>query len=158
MSLQSRHYLVRADESLWEQSPVPGGEFQLLVGKEQSEGGYSMLRAGMSTSIPEHIHEYDDESVYMLEGELIAQLEDKQFHLKAGDFLYMPRKQRHQLIIESPILMLNIQTPGGIMDKLMEDVGKHVAAGHELDAESYAEIQLKHGVSAPQGWIAQGDA
>jgi ribosomal protein L16 Arg81 hydroxylase len=94
----------------------------------------------------------------MLEGELIAQLEDKQFHLKAGDFLYMPRKQRHQLIIESPILMLNIQTPGGIMDKLMEDVGKHVAAGHELDAESYAEIQLKHGVSAPQGWIAQGDA
>jgi quercetin dioxygenase-like cupin family protein len=153
MSLESRHYLIRANESLWEKSPVPGGEFQLLVGKEQSQGGYSMLRAGMSTSIPEHIHEYDDESVYMLEGELIAQLEDQQFHLKAGDFLYMPRKQRHQLIIESPILMLNIQTPGGIMDKLMEDVGAHIAAGNELDMESYAKIQLKHGVSAPQGWI-----
>jgi quercetin dioxygenase-like cupin family protein len=138
---------------LWKRSPLPGSDFHLLVGTKQSGGGYSMLRGAMDSSIPEHIHLHDDESIYMLEGSLVAQIEDERFDLGPGDFLYMPRGQRHQLIIESPIVMLNIQTPGGIMDALMDELLEYVEAGNDLTMEKYAEIQQKHGLIAPEGWV-----
>jgi quercetin dioxygenase-like cupin family protein len=149
MSLMSaRHYLVKDGGSLWPESPVPGVEFQLLAGARQSEGGYSLIRSELSSGVPEHTHEHDDESIYLLEGEMAAVLDGERFDLSPGDFLYMPRKQRHELIIETPVRMLHIETPGGTIEKFMEAIGEQAASAQGLDAESYVEIQHRFGFTA----------
>ncbi|AMR32567.1 hypothetical protein A0256_14610 [Mucilaginibacter sp. PAMC 26640] len=44
---------------------------------------------------PLHIHPAQDEAFYILEGELLFQLGDKQFHLFPGDTIFIPRNTSH---------------------------------------------------------------
>jgi quercetin dioxygenase-like cupin family protein len=151
----TRHYLVKDRGSLWDKSPVPGMEFQLLVGGEQSEGAYSLMRGEMDHGIPQHIHEFDDESLYILEGNMVAVVGEVNYELSTGDFLYLPRKVPHELLIEEPVRVLSSICPGGVIECLMEEVAEHIESnGGELDVDTYTAIQLKYGISAPNGWVS----
>ncbi|BAU54028.1 Cupin domain protein [Mucilaginibacter gotjawali] len=44
---------------------------------------------------PLHIHPLQDEVFYILEGEHLFQLGDRQFHLKQGDTVFIPRNTPH---------------------------------------------------------------
>jgi quercetin dioxygenase-like cupin family protein len=47
------------------------------------------------TGVPLHIHHGEDESLYVLEGELVAQLGEDVFECAAGDMVAMPRGLPH---------------------------------------------------------------
>jgi quercetin dioxygenase-like cupin family protein len=149
----ARDYAVDADGSLWEKPPFPGEDVRLLAGFRQTLGAYSLIKCVTSSVTRIHTHAYDDESAYLLEGSVSVLVGEKTYDLEPGGFVYMPRHVPHQFVPHGEIVVLNIQTPGGVMDAIIEEIGEAVSSGKELDAEAFTELQLKHGIHAPDGWF-----
>lgn len=66
-------------------------------------------------SPPEHIHHRENESFYVLEGEVTFRCGERTISAVAGSFVFLPRDVPHSFVIEgdTPARMLNITTPGG---------------------------------------------
>lgn len=62
-------------------------------------GAYCLLEVGLAPGmgVPRHTHTLEDESYFVLTGELEVIVGDKTFVLKAGDTLMAPRGIPHQL-------------------------------------------------------------
>ena len=68
-----------------------GGRFALIE---------SLLRQGFEP--PCHLHTREDESFYVLEGEIQFTVGEATCHLKAGDFIHLPRHVPHSYRLLSP--------------------------------------------------------
>ena len=125
-------------------------EFELagVVMKEhlasaQTGGSFSLFEnhsAGPSRT-PIHVHARDDETLFMLYGEMRAVLAGEQHTIRAGESLFLPRGVPHQLMNcnEDPARYLLLCTPGGFEGFLAE--GGHVMApGESPRAPSTADI------------------
>lgn len=152
MTVGRRDYVLGPEDSLWGKEPIPGQNVQLLVGFKESLGAYSLIKYTTSARNPKHMHLLDDESAYLLEGSLSVMIGDETFDLEPGGFIYMPRNVPHQFLPNGTATALSIQTPGGVMDSLIEDVSELVTSGVEITPERYAELQAKHGVLASEQW------
>jgi len=62
-------------------------------------GAYCLIEASLApgVGVPRHMHTREDESYYVLSGELEVIVEGKVFVLKAGDSLMAPRDIPHQI-------------------------------------------------------------
>jgi len=71
---------------------------------------------------PYHTHTREDESFYVIEGEVALVLEGKWQRYGAGAFLFLPRGQAHgfKVVGSGPAKMLLMATPGGFERFLME--------------------------------------
>ena len=90
-----------------------------------------------------HTHTKEDETIFVLEGELRAWLGGQQHDLKAGDFVHMPRGVEHYFknVSSKPTRMLLTYTPGGF-EQWFLDVGIPVSAGSDPPpSNTSAEIQ-----------------
>jgi quercetin dioxygenase-like cupin family protein len=90
----------------------------LLLRSEQSGGHVSIMEnvvAAHSAGPPLHRHDFD-EAFYMLEGELIFQVEDELFTRRAGEFAFAPRNVPHALANHSDAdaRYLLVCTPAGL--------------------------------------------
>ena len=90
----------------------------VLLRSEQSEGHVSLMEnvvAAHSAGPPLHKHDFD-EAFYMLEGELIFQVEDELFTRRAGEFAFAPRNVAHALAnhSEADARYLLVCTPAGL--------------------------------------------
>ena len=64
---------------------------------------------------PLHLHHNEDETFYVLEGEVTVQVGDERIDLNAGDFLFGPRGIAHAYIVRSErARMLVTASPGGV--------------------------------------------
>ncbi len=101
------------------------------VNAEDSGGAYSvfedMIPPGAGP-VP-HTHTKEDETIYVLEGELRAWLGGKQYDMKTGDFVHMPRGVQHYFknVSDEPTRLLLSYTPGGF-EQWFLDVGKPLSA------------------------------
>jgi mannose-6-phosphate isomerase-like protein (cupin superfamily) len=90
-----------------------GGEFSLIeaVMPPGGDGGL-------------HMHTQEDETLYLLEGELSATIGDKKFSLKSGESYFAPRNIPHRLINRGsiPARALLINTPG-TFDEFVRQAG-----------------------------------
>jgi mannose-6-phosphate isomerase-like protein (cupin superfamily) len=84
----------------------------------QSTGGAfglveSLIAPGFSP--PLHVHHREDESFWVLEGELTMKCGEQTFRAAAGAFVFLPRGVPHTFVVESdtPARMLTLLTPGG---------------------------------------------
>jgi len=68
------------------------GDDQLSVVEQRARKGWSP---------PLHLHRTQDEIFQVLEGEFRIQLADQEHHLKAGEFLLIPKGVPHTSIVES---------------------------------------------------------
>lgn len=90
-----------------------------------------------------HTHTKEDETIFVLEGELRAWLGGQQHDLKAGDFVHMPRGVEHYFknISSKSARMLLTYTPGGF-EQWFLDVGIPVSAGSDAPPKTTsADIQ-----------------
>jgi len=73
----------------------------------------SMVAPGFSP--PLHIHDREDETFWVLEGEVTIRCGDRTFRATAGAFALLPRGVPHTFVVEGdrPARMLGILTPGG---------------------------------------------
>ena len=90
----------------------------VLLHGEQSGGHVSMMEnvvAARSPGPPLHLHDFD-EAFYMLEGELIFQVEDELFTKRAGELAFVPRNVAHALAnqTDADARYLLVCTPAGL--------------------------------------------
>ncbi len=99
-------------------APVPKVRTDILLHGEQSAGHVSMMEMvvpARSAGPPLHTHDCD-EAFYMLEGELIFQVEDRLCTKRAGEFSFAPRNVAHALANHSDedARYLLVCTPAGL--------------------------------------------
>ncbi|RVD58703.1 cupin domain-containing protein [Mesorhizobium sp. M2D.F.Ca.ET.185.01.1.1] len=95
-------------------------------------GGFGLLESLIAPgfSPPLHVHRREDESFYVLEGELTMKCGDRTFRAAAGSFVFLPRNVPHTFVVEGdkPARMLTLLTPGG-------GEGVFIDAGRPAEAE-----------------------
>jgi mannose-6-phosphate isomerase-like protein (cupin superfamily) len=123
-------------------SDIDGKEFVLagIVMKRLLSGGQTAEqfclfenRSDGNTRTPIHVHARDDETIYVIEGELTAVLDSQSRRLTAGESIFLPRGIPHQLVNMSgnPCRYILIGTPA-LFERFVEEVG------HELQPDEVA--------------------
>jgi len=97
-------WFLRNRMSVKATAATTGGAFGLLE---------SVIAPGFSP--PMHVHHREDESFYILEGEVTMQCGAKRFRASAGAFVFLPRDVPHTFVVEGdrPARMLTLLAPGG---------------------------------------------
>jgi mannose-6-phosphate isomerase-like protein (cupin superfamily) len=118
-------WFLRNRMSVKATAATTGGAFGLLE---------SLIAPGFSP--PLHVHHREDESFYILEGEVTMQCGEQRFLATAGAFVFLPRDVPHTFVVEGdrPARMLTLLTPGG-------GEGVFIEGGREPDAEGLPPAQ-----------------
>jgi quercetin dioxygenase-like cupin family protein len=84
---------------------------------ESTHGAFGLTEVVVppTFSPPMHVHHREDESFYVLAGELTVRCGDETISAAAGTFVQLPRGVPHSFVVTSdtPVRMLNLMTPGG---------------------------------------------
>jgi quercetin dioxygenase-like cupin family protein len=87
-----------------------------LGNSAETGGSFSLIRCTLRKGFepPLHIHSKEDESSYILDGEIVYQVGEQDFHAKAGDMVYLPKHIPHSFNpITDTVTLLLLITPGG---------------------------------------------
>jgi quercetin dioxygenase-like cupin family protein len=80
-------------------------------------GAFGLVESSIAPgfSPPLHVHRLEDESFYVLEGDLTMRCGERTFRATAGAFVFLPRNIPHTFVVEGdrPARMLTLLTPGG---------------------------------------------
>jgi len=112
-----------------------GGAFYLFEVEIEPETGNSL-----------HVHRYEDEVVYVLEGVIQIRLPDKNLQAAAGGVAHLPKNVPHALFnpMKTPLKFIAMTIPGG-----MEDFFNEVSAAKDagtLNDVTHKEISRKYGI------------
>ena len=90
---------------------------------------------------PLHVHHENDEWLYILDGEFVAEVGGVRYRLKRGDSLLMPMHIPHRWSIAGlpQAGAIHLYTPAGKMDLAFDDRGK--PGGAQTEAERKAEFE-----------------
>jgi len=105
---------TRLDRSLW----YSGYLLTVLASGEETGGRFSLVeevgRKGVSADPPLHMQTREEESFYVIEGEVTFYVGDDVIHATAGSYVQMPRGVPHRFSLESEhVRMLNLCSPAG---------------------------------------------
>jgi quercetin dioxygenase-like cupin family protein len=97
--------------------PFGGETTRVVVPAEATDGAYAvwMHVAQPGFSPPRHVHQREDEIIYVLSGELLMWCDGRSFRARAGDTATMPRGLPHSFRVlgNRPARMLVTVVPGG---------------------------------------------
>lgn len=88
----------------------------ILTHSSETNGAFSLVRAMLRRDFdpPLHVHSREDESNFILEGEILYTVGDEQIHAKAGDYVHLPKGTPHTFtLLTSTATTLLLITPGG---------------------------------------------
>jgi quercetin dioxygenase-like cupin family protein len=89
----------------------------------EANGAFSLVKNVMRKGFepPLHMHTREDESNFILKGEIQFLVGDKTIHAKAGDYVHLPKNVPHtfQLLSDTAETLLVI-TPGGFEEMFIE--------------------------------------
>jgi quercetin dioxygenase-like cupin family protein len=94
-----------------------GSQMTFLAESKDTEGSFAVIeclsKAGHEP--PPHLHEREDEWLYVLEGEIEAYVDAEVFNIKSGESVFLPRLRPHVWTIKSPRLRtLMVVQPAGL--------------------------------------------
>jgi quercetin dioxygenase-like cupin family protein len=99
----------------------------LKATSEETGGGFGLVESTVAagSSPPLHVHHGEDESFYVLEGELTFKAGDETFEVGPGSFVFLPRDLPHTFVVEgdTPARLLTLLTPGG-SERMFVDGGR----------------------------------
>lgn len=136
---------------------------RLLSGK-QTYGQFCLFEniSGGNTKTPIHVHAEDDETIYVLEGDLTAVVNGEARQLTAGQSIFLPRGMPHQLMNASgqPARYILIDTPA-LFDKFLEEAGHELRQDEVVGPPTPEEIDRlravspKYGITLLHDWPAE---
>ena len=140
------------------------GEFGITVkaGAEETADAVSVLEADEPPGFgpPMHVHHDAAEAFYVLDGEYIMFLEDREVVCPAGSFVFIPRGARHGFRVGNvPSRKLNFSFPAamiGYFDDLAAALRRDDVDGDELAA--IARTYSMEVVGPPLGTLRLGAA
>src|SRR3712207_3315771 len=91
--------------------------------KEQTGGQYTLVEvlAPDGFASPLHVHHFEDESFWILEGEMTFYVGDQTIKARPGSFLLGPKEVPHAFAVDSgPARLLFVLSPAGFEDLVRE--------------------------------------
>jgi quercetin dioxygenase-like cupin family protein len=116
-----------------------GGTFTWKATTAETGGAFIMLEDRMvhGKTTPLHLHPNEDEAMYVLEGELLVDIEGEQRRVGQGGLFVAPRGVPHAFMVTSETAhVLSLQTPG-TGESFYRDAGEPV--GSAVDATRPAD-------------------
>jgi quercetin dioxygenase-like cupin family protein len=90
---------------------------------EQTQGRYSIIEQWMPNGVgpPPHVHAFEDEAFWVMEGEMTVEVGGKTFVLGPGAMGHIPRNTVHAFKVTSQEVchVLNFYTPAGFEQALV---------------------------------------
>ncbi|MEV6138768.1 cupin domain-containing protein [Nocardia sp. NPDC051990] len=129
--------------------PLPPA-FAVKAATADTEGRFSLLEVVLARDIPRHTHHEADEAIYVLDGILEVEFDDRVVHATAGMFVLLPHGIPHALRRAStpPPRVLQISSPGG-WECYLEDLfeaGPAVLTDGVLDPVKINPIAAGHAI------------
>jgi quercetin dioxygenase-like cupin family protein len=134
----------------------PGDHYTFLVTGEESGGAYFAMEALVPPGggPPPHLHTREDETFYLLEGEIEFRLGDDVVTAGPGDFVNVPRGTVHSFFNASTATarMILTFTPAGMEHFFLETLdpapngATEVPANTDDVAARYVEAAPRHGL------------
>ena len=93
---------------------------------EQTGGQYTLLEilAPEGFASPLHVHHFEDESFYILEGEMTFYVGEQTIKAQPGSFLFGPKEVPHAFAVDSgPARLLFVLSPAGF-ENLVREMGE----------------------------------
>src|SRR5918994_6956993 len=90
---------------------------------EQTGGRYALVEILAPEGYPGvlHVHHFEDEGFYILEGELTFYVGDQTMKARPGSFLFGPKDVPHAFTVDSgPARLLFVLSPAGMEDLIRE--------------------------------------
>jgi len=126
---------------------VLGQEVTLHVSDAETGDNYYVFEglAPAGAVVPPHIHQHEDEIVYVLEGEFEVLLGEETFRLKAGESRYFPRHVVHGFtnVGATPARTLFFVSPGANFARFFEELSA-LPADLPPDLEKVHEIFARY--------------
>lgn len=100
-----------------------GHLMSVLISSKDTNGTFSLIHGYEIQGLepPPHTHTREDESFYLLSGEIKYFVGEKTFNAKAGDWVFLPRNIQHsfQVISENAEVLIHL-SPGGFENYFIE--------------------------------------
>ena len=125
------------------------GDVEILVraSADSTGGTMAVFEENQPVDTPLHVHEHEDELFYVLEGEHVFQVGEREHRAGPGDLVFAPRgvphSQRRVVPREGRTLVLT--SPGGL-----EGFFRELAQAHSdgtLGPEAYARASERYGIT-----------
>ena len=133
---------------------IPSGEGNLInkvrfkVTSHDSGGACSVFEAEQAPGerLLPHVHRYEDEIVYVIEGEVEFMIGDQTYRALPGTTVYLPKLIPHgfRIVGTKKAKTLWIVIPGGF-EKMAEEMSS-LPSDARLDVEKMLEIGRRYGV------------
>ncbi len=124
--------------------PIVGTPFRQVVRTAETDGHLVVLAVDMAPGahVDEHVHEIEDQITVVVDGTLGATVGDREYSLRPGSVLLMPRCVRHALrnASSSPARLLDIYTPGGF-EEVFRRGGQLAIAGDKLGPDDFQRLR-----------------
>jgi len=132
-----RGYAVSTGEGL-EQDPA------LKASAASTGGAFTLIESRTDGGAPPHVHEREDEAMYVLEGRIVVHVGEDEFTVDAGGFVFMPRGVLHDWDVAGPTArVLILAAPGGL-DRFLNEFH----AADDWDARD--GVAARHGLAFPR--------
>lgn len=114
---------------------------------ETTGGAFSLFEESAPVDTPLHIHEYEDELFFIVEGEHVLQVGEEVFHVGPGDLVFAPRGVPHsqRRVVPRTGRLLEIVSPGGL-EGFFRELAEAERDG-SLGPDAYATVSKKYGIS-----------
>ncbi|MBX2967614.1 MAG: cupin domain-containing protein [Cyclobacteriaceae bacterium] len=133
------------------------GELAIIhASGKDTEGNYCLIElyATSEGSPPWHVHQNEDESFYVIEGELTISVGDKTYKAKKGDYILAPKNIPHTYTVDGSgfARVLLMCSPAGFEEavRAMSEPATSLVPpnpeGAEIDFEIISEVANKYGV------------
>lgn len=131
----------------------PGDHYTFLVTGEESGGAYFAMEALVPPGggPPPHVHSREDETFYLLEGEIEFRLGDDTITAGSGDFVNVPKGKVHCFRNAGTATARTILTftPAG-MERFFEETLEPAPAGATEAPDNVDEVAARYVEAAPR--------
>jgi quercetin dioxygenase-like cupin family protein len=150
---QAHGELVHRPSSSGDLYVGPGDYYRFLVTGEETGGAYFAMEAIVPPGggPPPHIHRNEEETFYVLEGEMEFRLGDDTITATAGDFVNVPRGTVHNFHNASgaDARMILTFTPAG-MEHFFEETLERALDASQPPPDNVDEVAARYVAAAPR--------
>ena len=131
----------------------PGDLYTFLVTGDESDGAYCSMLATVPPGggPPPHIHLYEDETFFVLDGAPTFRLGDERIVAGPGDFVNVLKGTLHcfRNLSDEPVRMILTFTPAGI-ERFFEETLERALDPTQPPPDNVAEVSARYAEAAPR--------
>lgn len=114
------------------------GQMSIKASGAETGGSFAQVETDdpRGAATPVHVHHNEDETFYVLEGEITVLVGETRIELAAGDFAFAPRGIAHAYVVRSERarMLTTLSTAG--LEELFVELGRPVKAGESPPEEA----------------------